>query len=478
MSPEPNNGACRMREDGVLEAWAGYQAPDYARSAVAAAAGLPEDRVEVHVTFAGGGFGLRSSGDPAPLIEAAEVSRALGWKHPIKVQWPRQEEFKYGCYRPMATMRLRAGIDAAGALVALDHRVVAQSVAVDMPKLCNLIIRNGVDGMSVEGAVGQPYAIPNHRVELVNFESGIHVATLRAVGHTENEFAREAMIDEAAAASGVDPLQFRRRLLGANPRLRAVLARAAAAAEWDKPAAARRARGLAVSNCFRSFSALIAEISQDQKGRVQLDRFVFALDCGRQISPDFVRAQCEGGLLYGLSAAVWDEILLDDTGSVLTQNFDRYPVARMRDAPAIEVVLIDSGEEPGGVGEVPVSSVAPALVNAVAALRNVRIRSLPIAKSIGWSLRAQRSPAVAPSAPQSAPSKGETTMADVTKIVTTENGPYKVDGNFTIHDYDGTPVTLPAGPDIYLCRCGGSSNKPFCDGTHVTIGFDGTLAKQ
>jgi isoquinoline 1-oxidoreductase beta subunit len=470
---EPNNAACRMREDGVLEVWAGYQAPDYARSAAAAGAGLPKERVEVHVTFAGGGFGLRSSGDPAPVIEAAEVCRALGWKHPIKVQWPRQEEFKYGCYRPMAVMRLRAGIDATGVMTALDHRIVVQSVAVDMPKLSDMIIRNGVDGMSVEGAVDQPYAIANHRVDLINFKSGVHVATMRAVGHTQNEFAREALIDEAAATAGVDALAYRRRLLAGNPRLFAVLERAAAAANWDGPLAAGRARGLAVSNSFRSFSALIAEISQDDKGRVRVDRFVFAIDCGRLISPDFVRAQAEGGILFGLSAAVWDEVVLNGDGSVRTQNFDGYPIARMRDAPAIEVLCIDSDEEPGGVGEVSVASVAPALVNAVAALRGVRIRSLPIAKSIDWSLTALRAPAVASPVTSTGGS-----MADEVKIVTTQNGPYQVTGSITVHDYDGRNVALPSGNEVYLCRCGASANKPFCDGSHVTVGFDGSLAKQ
>jgi CO/xanthine dehydrogenase Mo-binding subunit/CDGSH-type Zn-finger protein len=298
------------------------------------------------------------------------------------------------------------------------------------------------------------------------------VATLRAVGHTQNEFAREALIDEAAAAAGVDALAYRRGLLAGSPRLLAVLERVAAAAGWDKPLAAGRARGLAVSNSFRSFSALIAEISQDEKGRLRADRFVFAIDCGRQISPDFIRAQVEGGILFGFSAAVWGQVELDNDGSVRTQNFDSYPIARMRDAPAIEVLLIDSDEEPGGVGEPPVASVAPALVNAIAALRGVRIRSLPITKSIGWTLRARPVLAVKPISP------GERPMTQEVKIVTTQNGPYKVDGSIAITDYDGRAVALPGGNEVYLCRCGASANKPFCDGSHVTIGFDGTLAKQ
>jgi isoquinoline 1-oxidoreductase beta subunit len=203
----------------------------------------------------------------------------------------------------------------------------------------------------------------------------------RSVGNSHTEFARESAIDELAIAAGRDPVDLRRELLAGDPRTRRALELAAEIAQWGTPPPEGRARGITCSS-FLSPSANVTEVSLDARGRVHVDRIVFALDCGITINPDLIRAQVEGGLLFGLSAAAWGEVVLGDGGEVVTQNFDRYPLVRMRSVPQIDVHLIESTETPTGVGEVAVPSVAPAMANAIAALTGTRIRELPFSKTI------------------------------------------------------------------------------------------------
>jgi isoquinoline 1-oxidoreductase subunit beta len=203
----------------------------------------------------------------------------------------------------------------------------------------------------------------------------------RSVGNSHTEFARESAIDELAIAAERDPVDLRRELLADSPRTVRALELAAEHADWGSKLPDGRARGV-TSSGFLGHSANVTEISLDDRGRVHVDRIVFALDCGRNVNPDLIRAQVEGGLLWGLSAAAWGEIILGEGGDIVTRNFDAYPVIRMRSIPQIEVHLIDSTEPPTGVGEVSVPSVAPALTNAIAALTGTRIRQLPINKTI------------------------------------------------------------------------------------------------
>jgi isoquinoline 1-oxidoreductase beta subunit len=219
------------------------------------------------------------------------------------------------------------------------------------------------------------------KLESTNFESGVPTMVWRSVGNSHTEFARESAIDELAIAAGRDPVDLRRDLLADSPRTLRALELAAERAGWGTPLPDGRARGITCSS-FLSHSANVTEISLDQRGRVHVDRIVFALDCGIAINPDLIRAQVEGGLLWGLSAAAWGEVVLGDGGEIVTRNFDRYPIARMRSVPAMEIHLIESVESPTGVGEVAVPSVAPALANAIAALTGTRIRDLPFAKTI------------------------------------------------------------------------------------------------
>ena len=378
---EPNNAACRMREDGVLEVWASTESPEYTRMSASAAAGIDKDQVEVHVTFAGGSFGLHSSSERDPTTEAVHVARALDWKHPIKVQSLREEDFKTGRYRAMAVHRVRAAADAEGRLTAYHQQIVAEPTSTNLPFVRDVMFTNGVDFFTTTGAADPPYTFENFKLESTNFESGVPTMVWRSVGNSHTEFARESAIDELAIAVGRDPVDLRRDLLGDNPRTLRALELAAERGGWGTPLPEGRARGITCSS-FLSHSAQVTEISLDDRGRVHVDRIVFALDCGITINPDLIRAQVEGGLLFGLSAAAWGEVVLGDGGEIVTQNFDRYPLVRMRSVPAIEVHLIDSTESPTGVGEVSVPSVAPALANAIAALTGTRIRQLPLSKTI------------------------------------------------------------------------------------------------
>jgi isoquinoline 1-oxidoreductase beta subunit len=378
---EPNNAACRMREDGVLEVWVGTEAPEYVKMNASSIAGIDKEQVEVHITFAGGSFGLHSSAEHDPTAEAVQIARALDWRHPIKLQSLREEEFKVGRYRAMAVHRVRAGADADGRLTAWHQQIVAAPTSVNLPFVRDVMFTNGVDFFTTTGAVDPPYAVENFRLESTNFESPIPTMVWRSVGNSHTEFARESAIDEFAIAAGRDPVDLRRDLLAGSPRTLRALELAAERADWGSPLPEGRARGI-TSSGFLGYSAQVTEVSLDDRERVHVDRIVFALDCGRNVNPDLIRAQVEGGLLWGLSAAVSGEVVLGEGGEIVTQNFDSYPVMRMRSVPRIEVHLIESTEPPSGVGEVSVPSVAPALANAIAALTGTRIRQLPFSKTI------------------------------------------------------------------------------------------------
>jgi isoquinoline 1-oxidoreductase beta subunit len=309
------------------------------------------------------------------------VARALGWKHPVKVQSLRDEEFKTGRYRAMAVHRVQAGADASGRLTAVHHEMVAEPTSVNLPYVRDALFTGGVDFMTVTGVADGPYSFPNFRLASTNFESGVPIMIWRSVGNSHTEFARESAIDELAVAAGRDPVDLRRELLAENPRTLRALELAVERSGWGSHLPDGKARGIACSS-FLSHSAQVTEVSLDDRGRVHIDRIVYALDCGIEVNPDLIRAQVEGGLLFGLSAAAWGEVVLGDGGEILTQNFDRYPVMRMRSVPTIEVHLIESTEPPTGVGEVSVPPAAPALTNAIAALTGTRIRRLPINNTI------------------------------------------------------------------------------------------------
>ena len=282
---------------------------------------------------------------------------------------------KGGYYRPMYLHRITAGLDAEGGLVAWKHRIVGQSIAAGTP-MEGMMVQDGVDGTSVEGASNLPYQIPNLQVELHSPKVGVPVLWWRSVGSTHTAFSTETFLDEMAAAAGKDPLEFRRGMLAKHPRHLAVLNLAAEKAGWGRPLPKGRGRGIAVHESFNSFVAEVAEVSV-KGGEVKVERVVCAVDCGLAINPDVIRAQMEGGIGFGLAAALHGAITLKD-GRVEQSNFHQYRLLRIPEMPAVEVHIMPSQAKPTGVGEPGVPPIAPAVANAIFAATGKRLRNLPL----------------------------------------------------------------------------------------------------
>jgi isoquinoline 1-oxidoreductase beta subunit len=370
---EPLNCVVDLRP-GSCEIWTGTQFQTVDRMAAAATAGLKAEQVQIHTTLLGGGFGRRANPASDFVIEAVQVAKAA--KVPVKVVWTREDDIRGGWYRPMWYDRMVGGVDAAGNPVAWTHTIVGQSI-MQGTMFEPFGIKNGIDGSSVEGAADLLYGIPNLQVDLHTPKIGVPVQWWRSVGHSHNGFAVEAFFDELAHAGGKDPYELRRTLLANQPRMRAVLDLVAEKANWGKPLPAGVGRGIATHFSFDSYVAQVAEVSVDKNGMVRVHRMVCAVDCGRVINPDSVKAQMEGGIIFGLTAALKDEITLEQ-GRVKQRNFHDYPMMRIHEAPKIEVYIVTSTENPTGVGEPGVPPVAPAVANAIFAATGKRVRRLPI----------------------------------------------------------------------------------------------------
>jgi isoquinoline 1-oxidoreductase beta subunit len=369
---EPLNCVVDLRAEGC-EVWTGTQFQTVDRNTAAQVAGLKPEQVQIHTTFLGGGFGRRANPKSDFVAEAAQVAKAV--KKPVKVIWTREDDLKGGFYRPMWYSRLAAGLDEQGNLIAWHHTIVGQSILAGTAFAG--MIKDGIDTTSVEGAHNLPYSIPNLLVDLHTPKVGVPVLWWRSVGHSHTAFVVESFLDEVAQAAGKDPYEFRRSLLAKRPRDLAVLETAAQKAGWGKPLAKGRARGIAVHESFGSFVAQVAEVSVDPKGKVRVHKVVCAVDCGRIVNPDTIKAQMESGIAFGLSAALYGEITLKD-GRVEQSNFNDYPLLPMSEMPAVEVHIVPSQEKPGGVGEPGVPPIAPAVGNAIFSLTGKRIRRLPI----------------------------------------------------------------------------------------------------
>jgi isoquinoline 1-oxidoreductase beta subunit len=384
---EPQNCTADVRSDRCT-VWAPTQFqtgdPMFAgggvRRVAMAITGLPRDQVQVHTTHLGGGFGRRLETDYA--AEAVQLSKACG--APVKVVWSREDDMQHDVYRPLSYHRMSGGLDQSGNVVAWRHRIVSPSIISRFIPgwLPDLVVhrlapmKGGVDEGSVEGARDHAYAISNILVEWVKADTPVPVGFWRSVGFSFNVFAVESFVDELAHAAGQDPFAFRRKLLADAPRQRAVLELAAEKARWESPLPGGRFRGIAVARSFQSYVAQVAEVSV-QDGAIRVHRVVCAADCGIVINPGTLRAQMEGGIVFGLGAALHGEITLQG-GRVQQSNFDDYPVLRMSEAPVIEVHLLPSTEPPTGAGEPGVPPIAPAVANAVFAATGQRIRTLPL----------------------------------------------------------------------------------------------------
>jgi len=335
--------------------------------------------VSIHTLYAGGSFDRRANPGSDYIVEAVSIARAYGADGtPIKLQWTREDDIRGGMYRPMYLHKLEAGVSSEGHLTGWRHVIVGQSIMADT--LFAPMIKDGIDPTSVEGAANIAYAIPNVSVELATAKTGVPILWWRVVGSSHTAFAVETFMDEAAHAAGADPVEFRRKLLADHPRMRAVLELAAEKAGWnDAPLPPGRGRGIAVAEAFKTYVAQVAEVSVDQDGNVKVDRVVCAVDCGIPINPDVIAAQMEGGIGFGIGAALYGEITLKD-GRVEQDKFNAYRVLRMNKMPKIEVHIVPSTEPPTGVGEPGVAPAGPAVANAIFAATGKRLRKLPFSK--------------------------------------------------------------------------------------------------
>jgi isoquinoline 1-oxidoreductase beta subunit len=375
---EPMNCTVDLRVDGC-DLYVGTQVPSFAQGAAAKIAGLPVEQVRVHNFYLGGGFGRRLEVDK--VVQAVSFAKMV--KAPVKFIWSREEDIQHDMYRPYYIDHISARLGKDGKPAAWFHRVTGSSI---MARFAPGAMKDGVDPDAVEGARELQYTIPDMRVEFVRHEPPLPTAFWRGVGPTHNVFVVESFMDELALAAGQDPVAYRRSLLDKSPRMLGVLNLVAEKSGWTtkmKPMPGRRVgRGVSAQFAFGTYMAQVAEVSVGADGEVKVHRVVCALDCGQVINPDTVVAQMEGGIVFGLTAALWSEITLDK-GRVAQSNFGDYRMMRMNEAPHVEVHIVASHDDPGGIGEPGTAAIAPALANAIAAATGKRIRKLPIAASAG-----------------------------------------------------------------------------------------------
>jgi isoquinoline 1-oxidoreductase subunit beta len=370
---EPLNCVVDLRPDSCM-IYTGTQFQTGDRAAAAKIAGLPPEKVQIKTTFLGGGFGRRANPASDFVGEAVYVAKAAG--APVKIIWTREDDLHGGYYRPAYYHSLAGAIDSNGHPFAWHHHIVGQSIVAGT-FFESAMTKNGIDGTSVEGAADMEYAIPHIHVEYTQTKNHVPVLWWRSVGHSHTAFVKECFLDELAVAGNQDPYQLRRKLLANHPRLLGVLDLAAEKAGWGKPLAAGHGRGIAVHASFGSFNAQVTEVSVDPNGKVRVHRVVSAMDCGTYVNPGIIEAQVEGGAIFGLTAALFDELTFE-RGRIQQRNFNDYPMLRMNDYPEVEAHIVQNHEKPGGIGEPGVPCAAPALCNAIFAATGKRIRKLPV----------------------------------------------------------------------------------------------------
>lgn len=349
--------------------WAPTQGPTTAHAAAVKASGLAPDKVAVHRTFLGGGFGRRYQTDF--IVQAVQISKAVA--APVKLLWSREEDMRHDFYRPMARARYRALLGEGSRIVAVEANLACGSL---MERMRPGGLGGKVDAISAEGALDRSFPADHVRVTHHAATASLPIGMWRAVSHSQNGYFKESFVDELAQTAGRDPYEFRRECLAGEPRHLAVLDLAAERAGWGKPLPAGRARGIAIVEAYGSIVAQVAEVSLE-RGEPRVHRVVCAVDCGFAIDPWNIEAQMQSAIVYGLSAALWGEVSTEG-GAVQQSNFSDYRVLRFNEMPRIETHLVKSDAAPGGIGEAGLPPIAPAVCNALFALTGRRIRRLPI----------------------------------------------------------------------------------------------------
>jgi isoquinoline 1-oxidoreductase beta subunit len=376
---EPQTATALVTDDRV-EVWVGTQNGEATIAAASETAGIPLENVYVHKMHAGGGFGRRGPHQEytKQAVKIAQTMRGT----PVRLQWSREEDMRQGRYRPVALVKLRAGLDKDGNWTGWHVRQADQSIIITVRPA---MIKDGVDPINTRCFQDNPYAVPNFTNEYAMRNTHVPPGFWRAVAHTNNPFFRECFIDELALAAGKDPYQFRRPLLQGKKDL-GVLDAVAKAAGWDRPAPKDVHRGIAVVDSYGSFTAAVVELSVEGGNVIDVKRVIVAIDCGHVVHPDAVKAQMEGSVIWGLSSVMHEEITIEN-GRVVQSNFTDYPVLRLAETPPkIETIIMPTGGFWGGVGEPPIGGVMPALCNALFAATGKRVRSMPL-KNHGFSYK-------------------------------------------------------------------------------------------
>ncbi len=367
---EPMNCTAHVSGDRC-DVWVPTQNQSGVLQVAAKITGLKPEQIHVHTTYLGGGFGRRSETDV--VEEALQISKSIG--RPVKLIWTREEDIQYDFYRPGNCCRIEGGIDRNGKLMAWSHKVVVPSI---FARVFPQMMKSGIDPAAVEGIANMEYEIPNLYVEYVRIDNPIPVGFWRSVGSSHNAFTVESFVDELAYAAKKDPLEFRLNLLKNHPRPRRVLEAVAEKSAWGKPLKKGQGLGIAYHFSFGSHVAEVAEVSVNKKGgTIKVHRVVCAVDCGPEVNPAIITAQMTGGIIMGLSAALKEKVDFDQ-GGVKTANFYNYNELRMNEVPEIEVHLVKSKEEMGGIGEPGLPPIAPAVANAVFKAAGIRLRNLPM----------------------------------------------------------------------------------------------------
>jgi isoquinoline 1-oxidoreductase beta subunit len=376
---EPLDAVIERAGDGIV-AWLGCQGQTSDQAAIAAVCGVPPEKVTIHTLLAGGSFGRRIQQQSQFAAEAAAAFMALGGRRPVKLLWSREDDIRGGFYRPQVLHRARAGLAADGSISAWEQVIVGQSLFAGSP--FEAYYQNGVDPTAAEGAADLPYAVPNLNVSVHMPRLPVPVLWWRSVGHTHTAFVVETLIDELLERAGKDPIEGRLALLAEHPRMVAALRLVAAMVAAADPLPAGRARGVAVAFSFNTAVAEVAEVSLDAQRGPRVHKVWCAVECGRAVNPDVVRAQMEGCIGFGLGAALHGEITLGEGGEVQQSNFHDYRSLRIDEMPEVFVEIVPSAEPPTGVGEPGVPPIGPAVANALRRLTGKPVRRLPVVQRV------------------------------------------------------------------------------------------------